>query len=126
MGEPIFDLTNHRALWTWLSENPDKDKDNWPEWAFNGGEITRVQEADCFCCKYMNEKTLHSFPRNCNFCPLIWPENLAGDKVCDDAEGLWAEWDSLGYEIGEVSLKLRSELAKEIANLPVKDGIKTK
>ena len=30
-----FDHTNHKKLWNWLAENPDKEKSDWPEWSIS-------------------------------------------------------------------------------------------
>ena len=40
-----------RDLWQWLADNPDKGKWKWPEWEYNGGEISRCR-ADCPVCQH--------------------------------------------------------------------------
>lgn len=33
----------HKELWTWLAENTDKGKLDWPGWFRNGGNIHRTR-----------------------------------------------------------------------------------
>ena len=110
-----FDHTNHKKLWNWLAENPDKDKEDWPEWKKNGGGVEESIR-HCFACAY---EAVHN-EDSCHTCPLIWPHNYEGDFVCDGMDGLWANW----YE-SEGDIADRTKYALQIANLPVKDGVET-
>ena len=103
----VFNHTAHKKLWTWLSENPEMDKDDWPEWEVNGGEYSEV-ESHCFACEFILDGT-------CCDCPLIWP-----CKSCIKRNGLYRRWASICTSSEE-----RTSLALQIANLPVKEGIKT-
>jgi hypothetical protein len=110
----VFDHTNHRKLWLWLADNPKMEKWDWPEWEKNGGNIL-FQLFYCFACEFDDSRL------TCN-CPLIWPDN------CDEYElmdclgygGLYEKWDA------SEDNQERSQLALQIANLPVKPGVITK
>ena len=38
----------HRTLWKWLAET-GKEKEDWPRWKYNGGDIKSVNSR-CFAC----------------------------------------------------------------------------
>ena len=103
----VFNHTAHKKLWTWLSENPEMDKKDWPEWKVNGGKYSSV-DGNCFACEFTIDGA-------CCDCPLIWP-----GEWCADRYGLYKKWTKKN-----ISLKERTSLALQIANLPVKKGIKT-
>ena len=109
----VFNLTAHRKLWNWLSKNPDKEKVNWPEWKRNGGKYEDVGINYCFCCQYV------TYPKVCEECPLVWTGKDCKCETGDDNPGLFEKWDC------ETNLQLRAELAAQIRDLPVKEGIKT-
>lgn len=71
-------------LWGWLEDNPKKEKEEWPEWEFNGGNIA-VMLDDCACCEYAQFE--------CNRCPLIklWREKSSGGDPCM-GEGYFNTW----------------------------------
>ena len=78
----------HRQLWDWLAKNPGKDKNQWPEWQWNGGEFMEV-EFECFLCEYMVEGVL-----GCDDgCPVEWPGGKCAswNYTTRKCEGLWAE-----------------------------------
>ena len=111
-----FDHTNHKKLWNWLAENPDKEKTDWPEWVYNEGHTHSVT-VDCFACDYADEMR-----GKCGACPLIWPVNSDGQARCDLRGGLWEMWASIRPSKRS---KNRVKYALQIANLPVKDGVET-
>lgn len=110
--DKIFEHTLHKELWNWLAENPQQRKDDWPRWEKNGGDIEYISSY-CFACEYVD-----SLKQNCEACPLVWPD---GCKCCTDDGALYDQWDS-----AECNFKLRSELALQIANLPVREGVLTR
>ena len=118
-----FDHTNHKKLWNWLAENPDKNKEDWPEWAENGGNVSSYRSPFCLACESVN--SVNNDERDCDLCPLIWPPNSYGDRVCDGKNGLWLVWDGFGKSESEEDRIIRSKIALQIANLPVKDGVET-
>ena len=104
----VFNHTAHKKLWTWLSENPEMGKDDWPGWKVNGGEYDKVYRL-CFACEFIVDDA-------CCDCPLIWPHN----ECCTERHGLYKRWASKC-----TVTKNRTSLALQIANLPVRDGIET-
>ena len=104
-----FNHTAHKEMWTWLAENPKMDKDDWPEWEWNGGGIGSIMNL-CFACEYLCAA--------CSSCPLIWPKVRGEGRVCHSG-GLYEKWVT-----GE-NAETRTSLARQIANLPVKEGVET-
>lgn len=47
---------NHRALWQWLSDNPGKEKEDWPGWHHHDDYA-----CDCFLCHTLD---------SCFRCPM--------------------------------------------------------
>ena len=125
-----FNHTAHKGMWTWLAENPKMDKDDWPGWEWNGGIYGHV-DFYCFACKYaivkLREEKFPGFydvdiaEDRCSRCPLIWPNNASylTDLYCSGHKGLYSLWAR------DTSLDFRSKIAFQIANLPVKEGVKT-
>ena len=95
-------LNFHRAhvrLWTWLSNNPQKQKSHWPEWKHNYDRIHHVTH-NCFAC----EVAVSCCPN----CPL------RSERIgCKKFLGLYDCWvSSHGTN--------RAKFALQIANLPWK------
>lgn len=70
----------HDELWTWLADNPDKSKEDWPEWeghtVYTGIYNNTNINAHCFLCEAMRG--------NCEACPLtqdIYPECTASGSL---------------------------------------------
>lgn len=97
----------HKKLWIWLSEHPDKSKRDYFQQEFS--DITQMRnnnifwDCHCFACVYCDSE--------CSQCPIAW----AG------------EWCMLGefgdYKDSKVysDNKSISQNAKIIANLPWRD-----
>lgn len=104
-----FNHTAHKALWNWLAENPHMEKEDWPGWEENGGHFSAW--SDCFACDYDIDSPLAL----CGACPLDW--GVFSHTYCckSAAYGQWCD--------EELGTKLRSDLARQIANLPVKPGV---
>ena len=100
----------HTELWLWLAENPKKEKNDWPRWEENGGDIPKM-EAECFACEYAAR---HGKRPGFCCCPLDFPDwKQANGTVQKCLGGLFDKWD---MAIG----KARSALAKQIAELPIR------
>ena len=95
----------HRELWGWLSENPKKEKWDWPGW--NGLEyLNPGYHEHCFAC---------IMSKDCDECLLVWP----GTGCCnDDRNGLFMRWE-------QAKGKKRSALAIQIRDLPVREEPET-
>lgn len=108
-----FNHTAHKELWDWLAKNPDKNKYDWPGWGFNGGK--HVATRGCFACKYVVYRYGWDKKDDCENCPLVWPNDIYCDENSD--ESLYGAWRN------ETDLKKRSELARQIRDLPVWEGV---
>jgi len=108
----VFDLTAHKALWSWLADNTIENnfpkKQDWPGWEVNGGDCPKTQN-DCFACQYIRDRAC-----SCDLCPLVWP-GASGE--CMVGNGLYFLW------LYERTGKLKKDYARQIADLPVKDGV---
>lgn len=100
-------IKKHREMWNWLAENPDKEKASWPGWESNW-----YAENNCFLCGYVCKLENTS----CKNCPLEWGIT---EECCDT---LPVSSYYILYE-GALSLKIKAEYAKIIANLPEKKEI---
>ncbi len=104
----------HRKLWHYLFCYPQKEKEDWPHWARNGGEYPAVLH-DCFLCEYSAQ--WHG--ERCRKCLLRWPTTNKAHKnhFCEDSDdgktvGLFSRWSA------ETDLTKRKALAKQIRDLP--------
>lgn len=90
----------HRELWNWLADNPEKGKEDWPEWK-DMGHI----ESNCFACEYSGP---------CHECLFEWPNGncLEGEEA--GVEGLYLLWATAESEE-------RVALAIQIRDLPVRE-----
>jgi len=140
--EKAYDLKNkddiielHKQLWTWLSENPSRQKEDWPGWTYNDTTeaylySNTVIKNLCFCCQYtdldeekddIDEEKDDIDEDDCDRCPLKWP----GD-YCEDETSPFERWkkehDMYFCDEGEVKdlVKIKA-LCLEIVNLPIKE-----
>lgn len=60
-------IRNHRVVWDWLYRHPSpkRQKEDWPGWEENGGNIPYVK-AWCFPCEYIYNNKIRC-------CILEWP-----------------------------------------------------
>ena len=122
MGDMKFNHTAHKELWNWLADNPDKKKNEWPGWISNNG-LYKCPENFCFACGYALSDDY--MEEDCEFktCPLIWHNN---ENVHDDGN-CWFNCECNGGEYGSwedaETAELKSWYARQIANLPVREGV---
>jgi len=91
----------HRELWDWLYHHPSKEKEDWPRWRHNKGDIDSASvESGCFLCEYTDT--------GCDGCPLDW--SPAG--TCYTGFFLW--WEQAK------AWQTRRKYAKLIRDLPEK------
>lgn len=100
------DHENHRALWTWLAENPGMSKQAWP--GFSNMEETPLN--NCFACKAVQGR--------CYNCPISWvDDNGVQQHDCCSAGTLYSKWYS-HFERSVIDAAAMSALALQIAELP--------
>lgn len=91
----------HRRLWRWCKAHPELEKDNWPEWEWNEGRYLHTLNL-CFLCVDC-----------CEDCALEWPIS-DGCMTRGEKFGLFTLWTNCK------NLRKRANLAKQIAELPVR------
>lgn len=108
-----LDLKNqHVKLWTWLSENPTKSKNDWPGWKkLNSDNYVFAFRYKCFACqkaKMKNEDEFKLFV-DCNICLLknVWLSKL---PMCVDIRSSFNIWLNNNHDY-----ELRRVTAMEIA-----------
>lgn len=100
----------HTELWLWATEYPYLEKENWPRWERNGGDLKEVS-ARCFPCEYKRQNREGLYLCHCVLDFPGWRETAMSDKEC--LGGLFNKWKS-------ATGSKRSALAKKIANLPIR------
>lgn len=96
-------IINHRHMWGWLSENPEKDKRDYMG-LFHPGETI---QGSCFLCQYAKEHHPWSCKKDCL---LIWP-----GENCQSEESPFNQWEHAAFT------PRRAELARQIRDLPERE-----
>ena len=106
-----MNLTKRKALeecikmWTWLSDHPEADKDDY----FIAMEINDEPNSECYCCEY----TINNGDCiDCTCCP-IWEGAANPDDGCYHSNSPYYKWT-------EAKSAVRSEYAIEIVKLAQK------
>lgn len=121
----------HKDMWTWLSKNPNKQKEDWPEW-----EETNERKSDsntsygvykgdsipylCFACYwacgdnrgYVGDDAHNK--RDCTKCPIEWLSEDpydSNDCVCTEDYSYYVMWQDA--EEDKDAIKYASLIAKE-------------
>jgi hypothetical protein len=140
----------HKRLWLWLSDHPTRDKKSWPGWgewlSYIEGEYGDIEVASvsslaggllrpdfnlwCFGCMWsvvlryiVGHDVLERTGISCcqHLCLLDWTDG----PFCDAIHSVYSRW----YNIQESDyapftmsdLMMRHDLAKQIAELPLKE-----
>ena len=118
-----FDYNSHVRLWLWLAENPTKNKMEWPDWKKHRfGEPSKRVPAFNYCFACAHARVVLCSERCKSHCPLDW-RSVSRFHSCH-GRGLYDRWINLFRQNPTPkNLRLRSELARKIAFVPVKLGI---
>jgi hypothetical protein len=119
MSKPIWDgkkritviqaLKLHILLWRWLAETGSNNKTNWPEWAYNKGNVPTADN-DCFMCERVGFDD--GGDPNCQHCPLKGKWTRGGIASNCEAEGaLYVKWNC------SESLRWKKYFAGKIADI---------
>lgn len=106
-------LTKRKALektiemWSWLAENPDKDKEDF----FEFKNISNIPYSECYCCEF------DGIWGNCRNCPIInWNYDADNNMIvvdrCTNSGSAYGIWRS-----AIVSTKTKQQAARRIAEL---------
>ena len=109
MSEKVFFHTAHKALWNWLSKHPEMDKEDWPGWESNGGNV-KDSGTDCIACDFALQ--VKEKGQTCDFCPLCFPYDR-----CISGFGLFMQWEN------SKTAWVKEKLAAQIRDLPVREGV---
>lgn len=133
--ELVFNRTSHYSMWMWLAEHPDRDKGDWTGWEFDW--IEALDYNLCFACKY--DMAIDPERDNpCEHCPLIWGNEEECSSYMCEAGGAYRRYGRLKADIDyfycdtsadrTIGIKIMEEkihdACVQIANLPVKEGVK--
>ena len=104
-------IDNHREMWNWLADNPDKVKSDWPGWEKHNDDIFQKKEENyCFLCGYISYSTYG----DCYSCPIDW-------GITDMCEDVYPETSYYTSYCDAITHKAKTKYARIIANLPEKD-----
>ena len=103
-------IDNHRKMWHWLAENPDKKKKDWPGWKDYNNDPPLDEIAYCFLCCYKFQTK-----GSCYDCPLDWGITDMCMYVNDPSMSYYELYSNA------ITTTDKSKYAKIIANLPEKD-----
>ena len=79
---------NHKELWDFIVNNPERTEREWPGWESNGGYVDDIFN-HCFAC-YIARKLVKRSPcgSTCEFCPINWEYGIR----CVDNTSLWSQY----------------------------------
>ena len=109
-----------RDLWNWLGENPGRDKQSWPGWRSNGGDI-QTMVALCPCCEYVHRGKNRKCRIEKSHCPLsgLWHDT---DKSVRCVTGYFAKWENvtdpesnslIAFKIRDAAIQRLDELSRK-------------
>ena len=104
-------IDNHRKMWHWLAENPNKNKKDWPGWKKYNIDPSPKEMKYCFLCGYISHTEKD---KGCYHCPLDW-------YITDMCMSRYPEESYYLSYCDAITLKAKTKYAKIIANLPEKD-----
>ena len=106
----IWELSKKKAVeldrekWDWLYRHPSKNKEDWPRWKKNGGDLDEVS-MDCFACEYVEQFE----EEECRLCPFVWPHAAC---LAPNRKGLYNRWKDAKTH------RTRKKYARLIRDLP--------
>ena len=107
-------IDNHRKMWHWLAENPDKVKRDWPGWKHHNNDVfSKEKSSHCFLCGYISV----DLEKDCHNCPIDW-------VITDMCEEVYPKTSYYTSYYDAITHKAKTKYAKIIANLPEKDDAK--
>ena len=119
-------------MWQWLSDNPNKNKRDWPRWKRNGGDIEKpYYSAHCFACGYADKSTIENLGYSsdedkCMYCPF----DIDLNKTC--LNGLYLKYSLLKesylskYQSKENKKYIKKQIEEiiiQIRDFPIKKDV---
>ena len=103
-------VKNFRKMWNWIADETEKRKVKvLKEDYFKANKITDIPRNLCYLCEMCNAV--------CSRCAVDWGEDR-DILFCDDNYSSYDKW------VLATSWEYSARLAREIANLPLKEGMK--
>lgn len=97
-------IENHRKMWRWLAEHPNKPTLEY----IDRHDPKREIYCNCYLCDYVkNRAKRYKTSASCDHCPLDWD-----GRECNNEYSLHEEW------CYEQSIEKLAEIARQIAELP--------
>lgn len=103
-------------MWQWLSEHPDKDKDDFRLY------LKKLKRSDYHYCSACLEAqiraldAINDITKACNYCPITWIPNNKQEGSCTLDGSPYNTWESLtGYDADEAGPKAKA--ARDIIHL---------
>jgi len=106
----------HVALWQWLSEHPQAEKQDWPGWADVHPDDVNLPR--CMPCLFSIRKA-ETFHTRCGECPI---KNWAMDSVRDCVDRCHDEGSCYDPWLEADDDSARSSLAKQVRDLKWTEG----
>ena len=112
-------VRKHREMWNAIADKIEARKHGIDIYKEKGRIAGKGILNNCFCCEFA--RTEQDVP-NCDMCPMIWPGD-SRDFMCEDAsnerngDGLYRKCVNSNGD-----WKKQAQLARQIANLPEKQG----
>ena len=128
-------IEEHRKMWNWIADQYESNRNSElrvlkREYIKEYTDIEHIS-CDCFLCEYVfdvmmiEQLVMFKDPvEGCKYCPVTWV-NKEEDEHTIKLRCCPCENEDSPYLKAKraINLKVKSKLAGEIANLPVKEGI---
>lgn len=115
----------HRKMWNWIADQYKEGSkrtvwDLKETFCFKNGIDDLIN--DCFCCDYASNYSSDNCTPECGKCPIVWNRLNNHHCYCDSKYALYRKIVDLTEESCSIDdTKKAEELARKIANLPVKE-----
>lgn len=115
----------HRKMWNWIADQYKAGSKKFvldlkETFCFKNGIDDLIN--DCFCCDYASNYSSDNCPPKCGKCPIVWGYLIGHHFYCESKYALYRKMVDLtedGCSIDDTNIA--EELARKIANLPVKE-----
>lgn len=149
MSRSDYAIENHRKMWNWIADAYESEMWNRIADAYESGVVPSVGQlkqkyldmtgnenilGNCFLCDYAGSSPGDSnYAYDCSKCLLDWgtpsnssvTEGFCMDRLyLNDEDGLYGQLIGLVYSKPR-DFKEKSDIARKIANLPVRSDTKT-
>lgn len=113
----VFNYNMHKAMWMWLSKNPEKKKCDWPYFKhINDAEYRKMEKHFfCYACRAANVTSDTPMDVCASICPIDWETD---NGHCTSKGSIYNKYSILIYNR---QYEEASEIAEMIANAPIRN-----